>query len=72
MKTMTTTRQARQGKVRRAPPTASTRLRTTLYDVMAVLQNEVEPHDDALVVEIVARWLRTGRMSLVRGATVAA
>lgn len=68
----TTPRQGRQGKARQAPATAPASLQTTLYDVIAVLQSDVEPNADDLVVEIVAHWLRTGRITLVRDATVAA
>lgn len=43
-------------------------LRTTLYDLIAVLQDVVAPPADALVVAIVADWLRAGRIT-VFGAT---
>jgi hypothetical protein len=46
-------------------------LKTTLYDVIAVLKSGVEPAEDDLVVAIVVRWLRTGCITLVRAATVA-
>jgi hypothetical protein len=56
-------------------------LTTTLYDLMAALHDVVAPHEDALVVSLVARWLRTGRIMfrgeaasrrhLRRGATLA-
>jgi hypothetical protein len=39
---------------------------------MTVLQNEVAPHEDALIVAIVARWLRSGRLALNHDATAAA
>ncbi len=48
------------------------RLATTLYDVMAALQSIVEPDEDGLVVAITADWLRTGRITWVGDATVAA
>jgi hypothetical protein len=35
---------------------------TTLYDVIATLQTMVAPEDDALIVTIVAEWLRSGRL----------
>ena len=38
-------------------------LPTTLYDLMAALQDVVAPHEDALVVGLIARWLRTGRIT---------
>jgi hypothetical protein len=45
---------------------------TTLYDVMAALQSVVEPEEDAVVVAIVAAWLRSGRLRLPEDATIAA
>ena len=39
---------------------APTGLTTTLYDLMAALHAVVAPHEDALVVALVAYWLRTG------------
>jgi len=47
-------------------------LRTTLYDIMAALQTIVEPDADDLVIGIVAHWLRSGRITLIRNGTVAA
>jgi hypothetical protein len=38
---------------------------------MAALQSVVEPDEDDLVVEVVMRWRRTGRITLVGNATVA-
>ena len=51
-----------------APP----RVTTTLYDVMAALQSVVEPEEDAVVVAIVAAWLRSGRLRFPKDATIAA
>jgi hypothetical protein len=51
---------------------APTRLTTTLYDVITALQSVVEPDEDGLVVAITADWLRSGRITRVGGATVAA
>ena len=51
---------------------APTRVTTTLYDVMAALQSVVEPEEDAVVVAIVAAWLRSGRLRLPEDATIAA
>ena len=42
-----------------------TYLTTTLYDLMAALHTIVAPHEDALVVAIVAHWLRAGRITLL-------
>ena len=39
-------------------------LTTTLYDLMAALHTVVAPHEDPLVVALVARWLRSGRITL--------
>ena len=47
-------------------------LTTTLYDVIAALQSVVEPDEDGLVVAVVEHWLRTGRITRVGDATVAA
>ena len=47
---------------------ASTYLTTTLYDLMAALHDVVAPDEDALVVAIVARWLRTGRITCLGAA----
>ena len=45
---------------------------TTLYDVIAALQSVVAPEDDALVVTIVADWLRSGRLRLPRAIALTA
>jgi len=37
---------------------------TTLYDLIAAFHTVVAPHEDALVVAIVAHWLRAGRITL--------
>jgi hypothetical protein len=49
-----------------------TRVTTTLYDVMAALQAVVGPEEDAVVVAIVAAWLRSGRLRFPEDATIAA
>jgi hypothetical protein len=51
---------------------APSRVTTTLYDVMAALQSVVEPEEDAVVVAIVAAWLRSGRLRVPEDATIAA
>jgi hypothetical protein len=51
---------------------APTRVTTTLYNVMAALQAVVEPEDDALVVAMVAAWLRSGRLHVLEDAIIAA
>jgi hypothetical protein len=38
-------------------------LTTTLYDLMAAIQAEVDPNDDALVVATVVHLLRSGRLT---------
>jgi hypothetical protein len=53
-------------------PAAATpaRLTTTLYDLMAMVQDVVGPDNDALVVATVGHILRSGRLtSLERGNT---
>jgi hypothetical protein len=45
------------------------RLKTTLCDLVRALQDVAEPDEDTLVVDIVARWLRTGRITFLRNAT---
>lgn len=42
-----------------------TYLTTTLYDLIAAFHSVVAPHEDALVVAIVACWLRAGRITLL-------
>ena len=51
---------------------APARLTSTLYDVMAALQTVVESDEDDLVVAVIMRWLRSGRLTFVRDVTVAA
>lgn len=51
---------------------APARLTTTLYDMIAALQSVVGPDEDGLVTAIVGHWSRTGRITRVGGATVAA
>ena len=51
---------------------APCRVTTTLYDVIAALQTVVEPEEDALVVAIVADWLRSRRLSFPADVTSAA
>ena len=38
----------------------------TLYELLAALQTMGEPDEDALLVAIVALWVRTGRLTLLR------
>jgi hypothetical protein len=45
---------------------------TTLFDVLAALQTVVEPEEDAVVVAIVAAWLRSGRLRFPEDVTIAA
>jgi hypothetical protein len=65
-------RQGQTGEAWLTTADAPSCLRTTLYDVMTALQTAVEPDEDNLVVAIVAYWLRSGRIALVRERTVAA
>ena len=55
------------GKKSQATPA---RLTTTLYDLMAAIQDVVDPKDDALVVATMMHLLRSGRLTgLKRGNT---
>jgi len=47
--------------------TQSQTITTTLYDLIAALQDVVQPGEDALVVATMAHLLRTGRMTLFSG-----
>ena len=47
--------------------TAPATITTTLYDLIAALQEVVEPGEDALVVPIVMSMLRAGRIRRVVG-----
>ena len=52
--------------------TTSTRVTTTLYDLMAAMQTAVEPEDDACIVALITHWMRTGRLTFLgdrRGAS---
>jgi hypothetical protein len=51
-----------------APP----RVSTTLYEVIAALQDVVEPDEDDLIVAIVADCLRSGRLRWPANVTIAA
>jgi hypothetical protein len=55
-----------------SPEASSTRVTTTLYDVLAALQAVIEPEEDDVVVAIVAEWLRSGRLRFPEGVTIAA
>lgn len=46
---------------------ASPAVSTTLYDVLATLQELLPPEEDAVVVALVARWLRNGRLRFASG-----
>ncbi len=56
----------------RSPEAAPTRVITTLYDVLVALQTVVEPEEDAVVVAMVAAWLRSGRLRFPEDVTSAA
>ncbi len=56
----------------RSPKVASTRVTTTLYDVLAALQSLVEREEDDVVVAIVAAWLRAGRLRWLEDVPIAA
>ncbi len=40
-------------------------IRTTLYDLIATMQDEGRPEDDALIVDTVADLIYTGRIRLL-------
>ena len=42
---------------------APTRLTTTLYDVLAALQDVAPADEDTQMVATVVRWIRTGRLT---------
>ena len=48
------------GIQRKAPPPCLT---TTLYDVIAAIQDRLSPDDDALVIASVVHLLRAGRLT---------
>jgi hypothetical protein len=52
--------------------TAPPGLTSTLYDVIAALQTLVEPDEDDVIITIVADWLRSGRLSVLRNTTAVA
>jgi hypothetical protein len=43
---------------------------TTLYNVMAALQDAVGPDDDALVVATAVHLLRSGRLTMLETASI--
>jgi hypothetical protein len=43
---------------------------TTLYDLITVIQDAVSLEDDALVVDTVVHLLRSGRLTLLRTASM--
>lgn len=45
---------------------SSVHIITTLYDVIAAMQDETTPDEDALVVALVMHWLRTRQLLAYR------
>lgn len=37
-------------------------IQTTLYDLIATIQDDIGPEDDALIVNTVTDWIRTGHI----------
>ena len=37
-------------------------IQTTLYDLVATIQDDIGPEDDALIVNTVTDWIRTGKI----------
>jgi hypothetical protein len=72
MNPVMTPRQGRKGEASQVAAKAPTCLKTTLYDKIAALQSGVEPAEDALVVAMVVRGLRTRRLTLVGDVPAAA
>lgn len=72
MNSMMTSQQSQAPEQGPQGAAAPARLTTTLYDVMATLQEVVDTDDDAVVVAVVVQWLQTGRLTLDRDVTVAA
>jgi hypothetical protein len=54
---------------RTKPPT---RIKTTLYDVVAALQAVTAPEQDHLAVSVIVHWFRTGRLTAVQGIPLSA
>lgn len=47
------------------------RLTTTLYELIAALQDEVGAEEDELVVTLVDHWQQSGRLTVLRGRSLA-
>jgi hypothetical protein len=45
-----------------APHTTSARI-TTLYNLMTAMQDAACPDEEALIVQTIAQWLRSGRIT---------
>jgi hypothetical protein len=45
---------------------ASASTTTTLYDLIAALQDTVEPGEETYIVPIITQWLRSGRLRFHR------
>ena len=49
-----------------SPQALSTTTTTTLFDLIAALQDSAQPGDEALIVPTVAQWIRSGRITFQR------
>jgi hypothetical protein len=49
-----------------ASETVASATTTTLYDLIAALQDTVEPDEETYIVPIVTQWLRSGRLRFHR------
>ena len=49
-----------------SPKAPSTTKTTTLFDLLAALQDSAQPEDEALIAPTVAQWIRSGRITFQR------
>ena len=49
-----------------SPKALSTTTTTTLFDLIAAMQDSAQPEDEALIAPTVAQWLRSGRITFQR------
>lgn len=49
-----------------SPKAPSTTKTTTLFDLIAAMQDIAQPEDEALIAPTVAQWIRSGRITFQR------
>jgi hypothetical protein len=49
-----------------SPQALSSTTTTTLFDLIAAMQDSAQPGDEALIVPAVAQWIRSGRITFQR------